>query len=207
VPYPCTSTKSGYAYRSFDTRKEALAFRETGRSQARHPAPRAGITSIGDGLRKWLDVCEKEGRSGRDPVTAYTLKTYRYRADIIEAYDWNKTLQELTAPDVVEFRSWLLKNYSRDQARKVLSYFHSMVLELVHRGIMTHDIAAGVRIVSTSRYDEEVRIPGIADIRALLKAADDLQDRRTSRLPKPGNAIVRCCISPPTPVCGRRNIW
>lgn len=182
VRYACKTNKSGYAYQSFDTRKEALAFRENARAHARTHVRKSEIRTVADGVEKWLDVCEKEGRSGRDPVTAYTLKTYRYRADIIEAYAWNKDLQELTAPDVVEFRSWLSKTYSRDQARKVLSYFHSMVLELVHRGIMAHDIAAGIRIVSTSRYDEEVRIPSVADVKALLRAADDLAASKNKQI-------------------------
>ncbi|ODT65014.1 MAG: integrase [Pelagibacterium sp. SCN 63-23] len=175
-----------FGYRSFKTRREAKTFLESGGvAEARASgAARPAIRTVAQGLQKWLDVCEKEGRSGRDPVTGYTLKTYRYRADIIESYDWNKDLQDLTAPDVVEFRSWLTQNHSRDQARKVLSYFHSMVLELVHRGIIKHDIAAGIRIVSTSRYDEEVDIPSVSDVRALLKAADDLAASKNAQIAK-----------------------
>src|SRR5207253_9851020 len=98
------------------------------------------------GLQKWLDVCEKEGRDGRHPVTLGTLKHYEWRRDHILRYVWNKDLSELTTLDVIEFRSWLLRTYSRDVAGKLLLSFHSMVLELLTRGVLTHDIVTGVSI-------------------------------------------------------------
>jgi integrase len=52
-------------------------------------------------LQKWLDVCEKEGRDGKDPVTDYTLKNYEWRRDHIVKYRWSKELHELTSPDIV----------------------------------------------------------------------------------------------------------
>lgn len=181
VRYPSSATKSGYAYKTFDTMKEARAFLESGRA-LRVGATGAAAVTVKEGVQTWLDVCEKEGRGGRDPVTPYTLKTYRYRAAIINDYDWPKPLNELSAPDVVEFRSWLLRNHSRDQARKVLSYFHSMVLELVNRGLLQHDFAAGVRVAATSRYDEPVTIPSEQDIHALLRASDRLANSKNVQI-------------------------
>ncbi len=183
VRYPSTKTKSGYTYATFDTMKEARAFREN--AVARQLIDTAGEPlSVKDGVQIWLDVCEKEGRGGRNPVTAYTLKTYRYRAEIINNYDWPRPLNELTAPDVVEFRSWLLLNHSRDQARKVLSYFHSVVLELVNRGQLKHDFASGVRVAAGSRYDEPVAIPTEREIHQLLAAADRLANHRNQQIAK-----------------------
>ena len=63
--------------------------------------------------------------------------------DIIRAYEWTKPLHELTAPDIVEFRSWLLKNHSRVVAQKALLSLRSMVRELMTRGILAHDFASG----------------------------------------------------------------
>jgi hypothetical protein len=138
VRYPSKSSKSGYTYATFDTLKEARDFREDSRSRPIGKRLDTEFGTVAEGVQKWLDVCEKEGRAGRDPVTPYTLKTYRYRASIIKDYDWGKSLHELAAPDVVEFRSWLIRNHSRDQARKVLSYFHSMILEMVSRGVLAN---------------------------------------------------------------------
>lgn len=184
VRYPSNSTKSGYAYKVFDTLREARAFIESGNTRHDRVPRHSEIRRVDDALDKWLAVCEKEGRGGRDPVTAYTLKTYRYRAEIIKQYDWTKDIQSLRAPDIVEFRSWLVANHSRDQARKVLSYFHSMVLEMVNRGVLPHDIAAGVRITNSSRYDEPVSIPTEQEIRALLSAADRLANSKNAQIQK-----------------------
>src|SRR3954454_11149841 len=75
VRYPSKATKSGYAYKTFLTKKEAREFHESGEAK-RTEAARfgGGIVTVGDGTEKWLEVCEKEGRDGRDPVTDFTLK-------------------------------------------------------------------------------------------------------------------------------------
>ncbi|MGA7178919.1 MAG: site-specific integrase [Thiobacillaceae bacterium] len=185
VRYPDTGSKTGCAYKTFETLKQARAFRESGKAKragtARAPG---GIASVADGLRKWLEVCEKEGRHGRDPVTSFTLKGYEYRAHVINEYPWPKPLRELTAPDIIEFRSWLLKHYPRSMSSHVLSSFHSMIREMMVRGVLPHDVAAGISIREQSRYKEPVVIPSEQDVMALLGAADRLansKNRRTQR--------------------------
>lgn len=185
VRYADSSAKTGYAFKTFATRKEALAFRED--SEARRSASKSKnseLLTVEQGLQRWLDVCEKEGRDGRDPVTGYTLKNYQWRRDLILKFGWDKPLQELTAPDIVEFRSWLLRNHSRDVAGKLLSSFHSMVLELVTRGLLSHDFVSGVSIRNGSRYDEPVTIPTEADVLALLAAADRLANSKNRQIQK-----------------------
>ena len=81
-----------------------------------------------------------------------------------------------------EFRSWLLRNFSRDVAGKLLSSFHSMILELIKRGVLTSDIVTGVSIRSGSRYDEPVVIPTEREIAALLTAADDLANAKNRQI-------------------------
>jgi hypothetical protein len=84
------------------TLKEAREFRESGETKKTGPARSgSGILTVADGIEKWLEFCEKEGRDGRDPVTDFTLKGYKYRARIIKLYPWEKSLYELTAPDIV----------------------------------------------------------------------------------------------------------
>lgn len=184
VRYPTKSTKSGYAFKTFDTLKAARAFREDARAREQEASRNPDIRTVEQGLRKWLDVCEKEGRDGRDPVTPYTLKNYQYRADIISKYAWDKELHELSAPDVVAFRSWLLQNYSRAVAQKALLSFHSMVRELVNRGELEHDFAAAISISTKSRYTQPVRIPSENEIFELLRAADRLANSRNEGIAK-----------------------
>jgi integrase len=108
-------------------------------------------------------------------VSKATLKGYESRAAAMKAYDWNKELYELQAADIVGFRSWLLKEYSRDQAKKILSSFHSVLLEMVTQGVLTTDPGAQVTI-QQSRYDGPVEIPSVAEVAKILRAADALAD-------------------------------
>ncbi len=185
VRYPSKTTKSGYAYATFDTMKAARAFREDAKARERASAHcRADIKTVSQGMDRWLEICEKEGRNGREPVTRYTLKNYEYRAGIIKSYPWMKVLQELTKPDVIEFRSWLLESHSRDVANKALTSFHSMIMELVSRGVLLNDVAAGVTVSATSRYDNPVAIPTEREIQELLAASDRLANSKNMQIQK-----------------------
>ncbi len=171
-------TPTGYEYKTFETRQEAREFSEDSAAKQRAGRRRSEIVTVEQGVQKWLDICEKEGRDGREPVTRYTLDNYEYRAEIMKEYEWGKTLAELTKPDVIEFRSWLLEHHSRDVAHKVLLSFHSVIKEVLSREIVAHDMAAGVTIAATSRLDEPVAIPSEREIQALLKAADRLANSK-----------------------------
>ncbi len=184
VRYANAAASSGYSFKSFATRKEALAFSENAQSRPKPSAHSREIRTVEQGLQKWLDVCEKEGRDGRDPVTQYTLKNYQWRRDCILAYGWTKPLYELASPDMVEFRSYLLKEHSRDVAGKLLSSFHSMILEMIKRGVLTHDILTGVSIRGGSRYDAPVVIPTEREVFALLSAADALANSKNEQVRK-----------------------
>jgi len=166
--------------------KEARAFE--GDAGARGRSLSNDICTVDQGLKKWLEICEKEGKDGGDPVTKGTVQNYEYRAGIIRSYNWTKPLHELKPPDIVEFRSWLLLNYSRSVAHKALTSLHSMARELVIRGMLSQNFVAGITIQSNSRYDQPVTIPTEADVRALLSAADDLANSKNETIK---NAWVR----------------
>ena len=170
VRYPNKAAETGYAYETFATTERGARLPRELRPRVYEAARLSTeIRTVEQGLRKWLDVCEKEGCNGREPITKGTLQNYEYRVAIINAYNWTKQLHELTAPDVVEFRSWLLRNHSRPVAHKALTTFHSMVLELMRRGIVAHDFAAGIAIPSSSRYDRPITIPTEKEVHSLLR--------------------------------------
>jgi len=176
VRYPSKTSKSGYAYKTFLTLKEARYFAQHELPKL-HPSRSAEIKSVDQAIQKWLDTCEYEGRQGKDPVSAATVEGYAYRASIMRSYRWEKQLHELESPDIVAFRSWLLKEYSRDQAKKVLSSFHSVLLEMVTQGVLAVDPAASISI-QQSRYQEPVQIPSVAEVKAILAAADQLANHK-----------------------------
>ena len=182
VRYPSSATKAGFAYKTFSSLKEARQFREDAVLRAQGQPKSRDVQSVKDGIQKWLEVCEHEGRGGRDRVTLATLQNYQHLAGIILNYDWDKPLYELSAPDVVEFRSWLMRTRPRDQARKTLSAFHSMIIEMIGRGQLPHDIAYGINIPAKSRYDRHVAVPSVADVGKILAAADRLANSKNAQI-------------------------
>lgn len=173
VRYAAPGTKTGHAYKTFETRKEALAFRESLGMQSR--STKVASLTVAEGVQRWLDICEKIGRDGREVVERETLKEYRRRADVIREYSWNKPLAELRPADCVQFRNWLLTHKSRDLARRTLSSFHSMLIEMKHQDEIDTDPAIGITIKAHGRYeddDAEVEIPSDEELRAILSAAD-----------------------------------
>jgi integrase len=92
-------------------------------------------------------------------------------------YAWSKGLQELEPPDIVHFRDWLLRHKSRDLARRTLSSFHSVLIEMKRQGYISDDPAAGITIKSGGRYEDqnsEIDIPSDAEVRDIYGAADSL---------------------------------
>lgn len=175
VRYPSKNVKSGYAYATFATRKEALAFVESGKASTGGPTINRSISAVSQAVDQWLDICEKIGRDGREKVEPETLKEYRHRGRIMQEYQWPKSLQELEPADIVHFRNWLLENKTRDQARRTLSSFHSVLIEMKLQGHIHHDPAAGISIKSSGRYedeDSEVEIPSDQEMRDIYAAID-----------------------------------
>ncbi|WOS62050.1 tyrosine-type recombinase/integrase [Sinorhizobium fredii] len=178
VRYPSKSSKTGYAYKTFVTLKEARAYVESGQAQKAANEHVSGKLTVEEAIDRWIDICEKEGRDQRDPVSKGTMVHYRWRARAMKAYSWPCTLPELQEKDIIEFRSWLKRTYSRDKAQKVLSSFHSVLIELKGRKLITSDPAEGVTLSTESRYDEPVEIPTIEELQHILQTADDLANSK-----------------------------
>lgn len=175
VRFSSRKTKSGYAYATFETLKEARAFNENLGSLKESPDGTSML--VPDAVELWLRVCEKLGRDGREKVELETYKEYRRRANVMKEYDWSKPVHELEPADVVAFRNWLLENKTRDLARRTLSSFHSVMIEMHRQGKIQVDPAAGITIRSSGRYEEdeaEVEIPTDDEMRAIYAAADRL---------------------------------
>jgi integrase len=173
VRYPSNSAKSGYAFKTFRTLKEARAFTQNLGGLSEEIATH--IRSVDEAVQLWLDVCEKIGRDGREKVEPETYKEYRRRGKVMTEYNWSKPLQEIEPADVVQFRNWMLENKSRDLARRTLSSFHSVLIEMKQHGHIKDDPAAGISIKSGGRYEEddaEVEIPSDEEVRDMFAAAD-----------------------------------
>ncbi|MEQ1686155.1 MAG: site-specific integrase [Burkholderiaceae bacterium] len=184
VRYADPRVAGGYAYRTFSTAKEARTFREDAAARAAQGTRRGDAWSVADAINTWLDVCEKEGRDGRAPVSSSTHKQYRYLADIMKAYQWEKGVAALAKPDIIAFRSWLIAAHGRYLAAKTLRQFHGVLGEMATRGVVPVNVCTGVGVRKETRYDEPIVIPTHEEVRALLRAADELansKNRQTAR--------------------------
>ena len=178
VRYASATTAAGYAYETFSTLKEARAFTENIGS-LKHPTSGKKL-KVTDAVERWLDICEKIGRDGREKIEPETQKEYERRAKVMKQYAWTKPVHQLEPADIVQFRSWLLENKTRDLARRTLSSFHSVLIEMKQQGHLKEDPAAGVTIRSGGRYDEEdaeVEIPSDQELRDILAATKTLQSK------------------------------
>src|ERR1700733_15131195 len=101
VRYASKASKTGYAYATFETRKEARSFTEN-LGSLRHSS---STLEVPEAVDRWLEICEKIGRDGRETVEPETLKEYRRRANVMKEYGWQKQIHELETVDVVQFRS------------------------------------------------------------------------------------------------------
>ncbi|MAY36688.1 MAG: site-specific integrase [Spongiibacteraceae bacterium] len=180
VRYPAPHTKSGYAFKTFDTLKEAREFRENS-SDWEKTNSKSGMT-VPDAIDQWLEICATEGRGGREPVTRYTYQNYCYLAEIMKGFAWPCGLVELKSTDVVEFRSWLLRTQTRYLARKVLSCFQSVLNEMSLRGYIDNNVAAGVSVQNATRYKTPVEIPTTNEITEMLQTADRLANSKNAQV-------------------------
>jgi integrase len=156
--------------------KEARSFSEN--LGALKEAPSGTKLNVPESIDRWLEICEKTGRDGREKVEPQTLTEYERRAGVMKEYPWSKRLHELEPTDIVRFRGWLLENKSRDLARRTLSSLHSVLIEMKLQGHLKDDPAAGITIRSGGRYDDEdseVEIPSDQEVRDMLAAAEALR--------------------------------
>ncbi len=183
VRYLDKSKASGYSYKSFSTRKAAKAFVESGEINKSPSKFNTSVTTISQATDLWLNICEKEGRDGKDPVTPYTLSEYTRRAKVINSYHWHQPIQELKASHIVEFRSWLLKSgVSRYRAGVTMTALFGIFQELCIRDIIAANIVTNITVRTDSRYDQPVSVPSQDDVFALLSAADRLAESSNKRI-------------------------
>ena len=64
VRYPSKGSPNGYAYKAFDTLKEARAFLESGNARQSARASASDIRTVAQATDLWLKACEREGING-----------------------------------------------------------------------------------------------------------------------------------------------
>ncbi len=172
-----------YTYKTFDTAKQAKAYRENLKNIRTPLGVSTDIKTVPQAIKRWLDICAKEGTENHEPITAYTIKTYDYRAQIMLSYDWPVSLQEFQSHHTQAFKGWLLQFcVSRHQAKVVLTSFHSVMHEMMIRGIITTNPVAGISIKMDGRYKKKIEPPSEKEVLQILQAADELANNKMWRI-------------------------
>lgn len=158
--------------KSFTRAKDAQYFRDN--------IPKTGLlhdsdtVSVSVAAAKWLEVCEKTGRRGREPVEKSTLKPYKLHVRYIIEMIGDVKLNQLDPKACEQFKNDLLMKFeNRAYARKILVSFKGILSEARTQGWLRSDPCENVRIVLTTRAEpQHTDWITLKDIRRLLRRAE-----------------------------------
>lgn len=182
--------------KNFDRRKDADAFRESPKVTAK---TQSASHTVSDLIDHWLNVCEKKGRNGREPVAKATLRQYRRHAKIISEIvikldDTDLHLGAVLASRLDKticdaFRSHLIEGFSWAYARKILTSFKSALDQGRADELMKHAPAENIFIRSSPHNKHALltvtdKSPSLSEIKAILnklRQRTNVADRRLRR--------------------------
>lgn len=177
--------KSGkQRYKTFKRRKDLDTFlTELPRSDYVHDSDTVTVAQAAD---RWLDVCERIGRKGREPVEHSTLKQYKLHTPIIKSMIGGSKLNALSPVICDRLRDDLLAAHSRKYAKKILTSFKAILSQARSDGHMRHDPAENTVILISKRHSkgEESAIPSVEEVRWLLANAAALRDGPNEQMAK-----------------------
>ncbi|MEH6477711.1 MAG: hypothetical protein V7727_18610, partial [Sneathiella sp.] len=174
---------------SFKTRAEAEAKREEVMRAYGGPAQKP-VYTFAEAADSYLKICEKIGRDGRDPIEIETVKSYQSCLENHVLPKLGKTdIANLTAPDVVAFRDWLIvdSGKGRETVRMAFIHYKGVLQEAFNRGKVTNHVWSGIKVTQkkkidrTSLFDEEfgdspAKIPSKTQAAQLLNVARSLRE-------------------------------
>ncbi len=173
-----------YRYKTFARKRAASKFESRVNvdvGDGTHVHERDSLT-VDQALDLWLKTCEFIGRKGREPVEASTLRKYRDHARHIRKRIGTRPIVSLSGPEVQRFANGLVRDVSRLMAAKILISFKSCLTECRAQGYLKADPASGITISVSSRHRTRVTIPEVAEVQALLAAADELSQHKDGRI-------------------------
>ena len=180
-----TDTRTGKERcKTFVLRKAASDFLQTvGAGFQIHDRDTITVTEAVD---RWLDVCEKVGRKGREPVEAITLRHYKFEGALIKKELGGIRLNKLTPARCQEFAELLLERYDRRYARRFLTSLKGVISQAITDERLISNPAVNVSIRVTSRHEKSrsITIPSLDHVRLILKTADDLSGDKNKQIVK-----------------------
>ena len=170
--------------KAFPRKKDAIFFRDNvPKSEYLHSRD---TVTIEEAANKWLEVCEKIGRKGREPVEKSTIKPYRLHANYIVEMMGAAKLNQIDPRFCETFKRDLLDRFeSRLYARKILTSFKGILSEARSQGWLKSDPAENVRIVISERKKPKHKEwATLKEIKALLQRADEKANSTNKQMAK-----------------------
>jgi len=158
--------------KQFARKKEAEEYALRAQNEVRqgtHTHDRDSITvSVAADL--WIAAAEAE------QLERSTTKRYKELAEIhIKPKFGELKLTALTKPLVQDFRLELLQGKSRAMAAKILRALSAILKNAMEIGAINQNVAATVKVGKLKREAEKIVVPERSDLKALIKAASDIE--------------------------------
>lgn len=156
-------------FKQFARRKDADAWMTQASwevARGVHTADSQSVT-VSQAADIWVKTAEQKGRE-RGTIQQYKQMRDLHIVPLIGA----EKLSRLNQPKVEAFVDTLLETRSKDMAGKAVRALSRILGEAQRRGLVAQNVAAGVKVVKSSRDKAKVEIPSKADLRALLEHAE-----------------------------------
>ena len=167
--------------KSFKRRKDAEAFRDGPKSDA---VKSASERTVSDAIERWLGICTKIGRKGREPIAPATRRSYEQQsgviADAVIEIDGEKLrlgtcrLDRFDKGICEALRDDLVTTFSRDYARRVFIIFKAILEQACSDGHLPASPAQDIYIHASKRDPKQAltatdKSPSIDEIRTILR--------------------------------------
>ena len=180
-------------HKQFALKRDAEAYRikVEGELAAGIHTPDSKSVTVGEAADIWIATCEANG------CDRGTLKTYRevVNRHIRPQLGYEK-LSRLSAPRVILFRDAMMLTRSHAMASKAVRHLSMILAEAMRRGLVAQNVARPVRVKrprgeKRQGLAKRAEIPPIADLKAMLAAADRLGNE-DPRLPVLLRVVMLC---------------
>lgn len=160
--------------KQFRLQRDANAFRvkAEGEVQLGIHTPDSRSITVAEACDLWIKKAVRKGRERG------TIKGHKEIANLhIKPLLGKEKLSRLTMPKVEAFADALLETRSPIMARKVVRALSSVLLEAMRLGLVAQNVARGVKVEVSSRDEDHVVIPQRDHLRALIEAAQRLDNQ------------------------------
>lgn len=165
--------------KQFKRKKEAEAWELKARSEVVRGVhtPDSASIDVASAAKLWLAAIRD---ADREPTTIASYDQH-IRLHILPKCG-HVRLSQLTAPMVKGYLNGWLRSLSRPMAVRVLRTFKAILTNARDEGFVAQNVAQGVKPANAPRGKRKVKPPTKADLKVILKAVQDTDDRKAAAI-------------------------